>query len=185
MGMFTFLGDKEGFAVEGQEHLNGLLTLARAQTGRDIRVTALDIAGPRRFLRRRKILTQYTLYAAATNIHGKEVGGQYEVLESGSAHYIEACLRWLCNGYGLAFQLYVNDLASDVPDSTTYALARRTLHLAYAWNDHNFDAAHLLARQTAEEVGIHSAEEAEAWLEANAGPTVAADTTAPEETTTT
>lgn len=44
------------------------------------------------------------------------------------------------------------------------ALARRTLWIAYCWNDHNFEAAHLQARKEAEAAGIHTFEEANAFL---------------------
>lgn len=43
-------------------------------------------------------------------------------------------------------------------------LARRTLWIAYCWNDHNFEAAHLQARKEAEAAGIHTFEEANAFL---------------------
>ena len=44
-------------------------------------------------------------------------------------------------------------------------LARRTLWIAYCWNDHNFDKpAHHYAQTTAAECGIKSFEEANAWL---------------------
>ncbi len=33
-------------------------------------------------------------------------------------------------------------------------LARRALHTAYVWNDHNFDCAKKLANETARSVGI-------------------------------
>ncbi|MBI6948557.1 hypothetical protein [Pseudomonas koreensis] len=46
------------------------------------------------------------------------------------------------------------------------SLARRTLWIAFCWNDHNFDHPHLLARKEAEELGITTFEQANAWLEA-------------------
>lgn len=45
-------------------------------------------------------------------------------------------------------------------------LARRTLWIAFNWNDHNFGPAHLQARKEAEELGITTFEQANAWLEA-------------------
>jgi len=59
--------------------------------------------------------------------------------------------------------------ASPTPKITNEALvklARRCLWLAYVWNDHNFDAAHVCARKTAEDVGIESFEGANTWLQA-------------------
>lgn len=46
------------------------------------------------------------------------------------------------------------------------ALARRTLWIAYCWNDHNFGPAHLEARREAERAGIGSFEEANKFIEA-------------------
>jgi hypothetical protein len=50
------------------------------------------------------------------------------------------------------------------------AMARRLLWLAYAWNDHNFDAAHIEARREAAKYGIRSFEDANAWLSAASAP---------------
>jgi predicted nicotinamide N-methyase len=44
------------------------------------------------------------------------------------------------------------------------ALARRTLWIAYVWNDHNFYAACVEARTEAEKHGIHNFEEANEFL---------------------
>jgi len=44
------------------------------------------------------------------------------------------------------------------------AMARRLLWLAFCWNDHNFDEAHIEARREAEKHGIRSFDEANAWL---------------------
>lgn len=46
------------------------------------------------------------------------------------------------------------------------SLARRLLWIAFCWNDHNFDAAHITARRTAEACGITSFEQANEWLAA-------------------
>lgn len=46
-----------------------------------------------------------------------------------------------------------------------YAMAYRLLWLAFVWNDHNFEDAHIEARDTALEFGITSFDEANAWLE--------------------
>ena len=44
-------------------------------------------------------------------------------------------------------------------------LARRTLWIAYVWNDHNFDDdIRKYARETAEECGIKSIEDANTFL---------------------
>lgn len=48
---------------------------------------------------------------------------------------------------------------------TLRSLAFRTLWLAYVWNDHNFKAAHLEARETCGKLGIRSLNEANAWLD--------------------
>jgi hypothetical protein len=45
-----------------------------------------------------------------------------------------------------------------------YKLARRCLWIAYVWNDHNFDYAHKYARETAEECGVNSFDDANDWL---------------------
>ena len=45
-------------------------------------------------------------------------------------------------------------------------LAYRTIWIAYVWNDHNFDAAHLEARRTCERIGLKSFDEAGAFLDA-------------------
>lgn len=45
------------------------------------------------------------------------------------------------------------------------ALARRCLWIAYAWNDHNFDAAHICAKRQAVAAGIASFEQANDWIE--------------------
>jgi hypothetical protein len=45
------------------------------------------------------------------------------------------------------------------------AMAYRLLWLAFVWNDHNFDAAHKEAREEAKKWGIHSLDEANAFLE--------------------
>lgn len=47
---------------------------------------------------------------------------------------------------------------------TVQALTRRCLWIAYAWNDHNFEAAHLFAKREAEAHGIKSFEDANAFL---------------------
>jgi len=44
------------------------------------------------------------------------------------------------------------------------ALARRCLHLAYVWNDHNFPEAHIEAREQAQRLGINSFEAANEFL---------------------
>jgi hypothetical protein len=46
------------------------------------------------------------------------------------------------------------------------ALARRTLWIAFCWNDHNFGPAHLEARKEAERAGIDSFEAANRFIEA-------------------
>jgi hypothetical protein len=56
--------------------------------------------------------------------------------------------------------------APKITNEALVKLARRCLWLAYVWNDHNFDAAHVCARKTAEDVGIESFEEANTWLQA-------------------
>ncbi len=43
-------------------------------------------------------------------------------------------------------------------------LAFRTLWIAYAWNDHNFEPAHVVARETCEKLGITSLEQAQNLL---------------------
>jgi hypothetical protein len=44
-------------------------------------------------------------------------------------------------------------------------LARRTLWLAFVWNDHNFDAAHIEARNACKLCGINSFDEANEFIE--------------------
>lgn len=44
-------------------------------------------------------------------------------------------------------------------------LARRCLHTGFVWNDHNFEAAKELAKREAEELGIHSLEDANAFID--------------------
>lgn len=46
-----------------------------------------------------------------------------------------------------------------------YALARKLLWIAYAWNDHNFDHPYKIARALAQEFGIESFDQANAWLD--------------------
>jgi len=46
-----------------------------------------------------------------------------------------------------------------------YELARRTLHIAYVWNDHNFPHPKSLCRATAEEYGFTSFDDANNFLE--------------------
>lgn len=41
-----------------------------------------------------------------------------------------------------------------------YALARRSLHTAFVWNDHNFSDPEKMARVTAKEHGITSIDDA-------------------------
>lgn len=50
-------------------------------------------------------------------------------------------------------------------DERLLLLARRTLHTAFAWNDHNFEPAHKMAKQEAKDCGIDSTEEAEEFLQ--------------------
>jgi len=45
------------------------------------------------------------------------------------------------------------------------ALARRTLWIAYCWNDHNFGPAHVEARKEAERFGIDGFHAANAFIE--------------------
>jgi len=45
-----------------------------------------------------------------------------------------------------------------------YALARKLLWIAYVWNDHNFDHPYQIARKLAQEFGIESFDQANAWL---------------------
>ena len=45
-----------------------------------------------------------------------------------------------------------------------YALARKLLWIAYVWNDHNFDHPYKIARALAQEFGIESFDQANAWL---------------------
>ena len=63
-------------------------------------------------------------------------------------------------------RLYTAPPAPKITNEALVKLARRCLWLAYVWNDHNFDAAHVCARKTAEDVGIESFEEANTWLQA-------------------
>ena len=44
-------------------------------------------------------------------------------------------------------------------------LARRTLWIAFVWNDHNFDAAHKYALETAKKYDIHNFNEANDFLD--------------------
>lgn len=48
----------------------------------------------------------------------------------------------------------------------TKSMARRLLWIAYSWNDHNFEAAHIEARKEAAKHGITNFDEANAWLAA-------------------
>lgn len=43
-------------------------------------------------------------------------------------------------------------------------LARRALHTAYVWNDHNFECARKLAGETAKSVGINSFDSANNFI---------------------
>lgn len=47
---------------------------------------------------------------------------------------------------------------------TLVILARRAMHIAYVWNDHNFQPAHILARETAKSLDIHDLDEANDFL---------------------
>ncbi len=49
-----------------------------------------------------------------------------------------------------------------------YALARKLLWIAYVWNDHNFDHPYKIARALAQEFGIESFDQANAWLDEQA-----------------
>jgi len=44
------------------------------------------------------------------------------------------------------------------------SMARRLLWLAFVWNDHNFEKAHIEARREAEAHGITTLEQANEWL---------------------
>lgn len=44
------------------------------------------------------------------------------------------------------------------------SMARRLLWLAFVWNDHNFEEAHIEARREAEAHGITTLEQANEWL---------------------
>jgi len=61
-------------------------------------------------------------------------------------------------------QLRARLSAPEPEQLTLHKLARRCLWIAYVWNDHNFDAAHKHALQTAEKCGIHSFDDANDWL---------------------
>jgi len=67
---------------------------------------------------------------------------------------------------GQVIPVYTAPPAPKITNEALVKLARRCLWLAYVWNDHNFDAAHVCARKTAEDVGIESFEEANTWLQA-------------------
>lgn len=54
---------------------------------------------------------------------------------------------------------------SETEFRTLRALARRTLWVAYCWNDHNFGPAHKYARKAAGQAGINDFDQANAWLE--------------------
>lgn len=45
-----------------------------------------------------------------------------------------------------------------------YVMARKLLWIAYVWNDHNFDHPYKVAREMAQEFGIESFDQANAWL---------------------
>lgn len=49
-----------------------------------------------------------------------------------------------------------------------YSLARKLLWIAYVWNDHNFDHPYQIARKLAQEFGIESVDQANAWLDEQA-----------------
>lgn len=53
----------------------------------------------------------------------------------------------------------------DVTTEPTYQMVRRLLFLAFCWNDHNFEAAHIEARNEAAKWGINSMEDAQAFLD--------------------
>lgn len=61
-------------------------------------------------------------------------------------------------------------------DETLLKLARRTLWIAYVWNDHNFGPAHIEARNTCKALGIMTFDQANEWL---AAPDVAPSAAAP------
>lgn len=44
-------------------------------------------------------------------------------------------------------------------------LARRALHTAFVWNDHNFECAGKLAGKTAKSVGINSVDDANNFID--------------------
>lgn len=69
--------------------------------------------------------------------------------------------------------------ARQAPDLSDYSLrdlqmmgdlAHRLLWIAFVWNDHNFEAAHIVARKTAATWGITSFDEANAYLESKRAP---------------
>lgn len=172
MPMYTYLRGDEGLAVTSSTELNEELRLLNLQTGRDFRITELHFDSGRRLFRRRKKYVQYTLLAVAVNVNNEHVAGEYQVLENScSVEYIKACLRWMANGYQQGYADFTGKPTAKEPlPNDAFALARRTLHLAYVWNDHNFVPAQQLARETAQSVGIFSFEDAEVWLEAAGGP---------------
>lgn len=57
-----------------------------------------------------------------------------------------------------------NESTPEINKQAIQALARRCLWIAYCWNDHNFPSAHIMARNEAQQHGIHSLEEANRWL---------------------
>jgi hypothetical protein len=58
-------------------------------------------------------------------------------------------------------------------------LARRLLWIAFCWNDHNFEGAHILARREAEACGIKSFEQANEWLAAPIAPAAGSEQSVP------
>ncbi len=47
----------------------------------------------------------------------------------------------------------------------TQRAARGLMWLRFVWNDHNFEPMHKEAKRIVDALGVHSLEEAEAWME--------------------
>ena len=60
------------------------------------------------------------------------------------------------------------DAAVEVPEGQA-EMARRLLWIAFSWNDHNCEAAHIEARKEAARHGINNFDQANEWLSGNKG----------------
>ena len=103
--------------------------------------------------------------AAAPVVDPLRLGAAMTAFDAAGGHAVRYAPEWMRKALEAASTPAALGIKLHAPcTEAVYALARKLLWIAYVWNDHNFDHPYKIARALAQEFGIESFDQANAWL---------------------